>query len=245
MFLELLQQIIGDFSVGAYDHRFLHSIRVVGAGRNVVVMNINGKALQPGRLSQNDLHGAHGRFAGLNILCRCAIVKASLVVRFDLLDLFLIKQDLGDPRMIFDGHSDTVSHSLIHRITVDLRAEGLIGLVDGCARKADEGCVWECLFQNLCIRLGYHRLHIFIRILAEPDPVCVFELCSVCLVRETNDIGTVVDQSDFVIFTVTEFLDRADIKAAAFPHTKLLPQGITASDNLYLTKIQKILALGK
>ena len=109
-------------------------------------MNINSKVLQTGRLTQNNLHGAHGLFTGLNILCRCAIVKALLVVIFYLLDLFLIKQDFGDARMIFDGHSKAIGHSLIHRITVNFSAEGLVGLVDGCTRKADESCLWKRFF---------------------------------------------------------------------------------------------------
>ena len=135
-----------------------------------MIVDIHSQALQAGRFAQNDLHRAHGLFACFNILFRGAFVGTQPVIRLDLPDLFFIQQHLGNTRVIFDGNGQPVGYRLIHGITVDLRTEGLIGLVDRCAGKTDKGCAGESLPENLRIGLGQHRFHVIVFVLAELDP---------------------------------------------------------------------------
>ena len=210
-----------------------------------MVVNIYDQAFQSGGLSQNDFHRAHGLFAGLYILCGCAILRTFLIVGFYLLDLFLIQQHFCNTRMVLNGYRQPIRHGLVHGVAVNFFTECLVGFRNGRTGKAYKGCLGECLPQNFCIRLGDHSPHILVRILAELNLFGVFQLCTVGLIRETDDIGPIVDQADFIIFPVAKLLNRADVEATACPCAQLLPQSPSAFHNADLTKIQKFLTLGK
>ena len=55
MCLELQQQVVSNLPVWAYYHCFLYSVWVVGYGRYVMVMYINGKFFKTVRLAKNHL----------------------------------------------------------------------------------------------------------------------------------------------------------------------------------------------
>ena len=157
----------------------------------------------------------------------------------------MIQENLCYTGMIFNRNGKTIGNSLIHRITVNFLTKGLICFRNWCTGKSNEGSVGECFLKHLCIRLGHHSSHIFISILAEFDFLCVFELRSVCLIREAYDISTVVDKTDFIVFTVAELLNGTNIETAAFTCTEFFSENLTAGHNSYFTKVQKLLALGK
>ena len=73
----------------------------------------------------------------------------------------------------------------------------------------------------------------------------MLQLCSVRLVREANNIGSVVDQTDLIIFSIAELLNGTNIETAAFTSAYFLTQSLTAGNNSDLTKIQKFLALSE
>ena len=129
---------------------------------------------------------------------------------------------------IFDGYRQTVCNSLIHGVAVNFLTESLIRFSNRRTAEANESRLRECLLQNLRIGLRYHGPHIFISILAELDLLCVLQLGSMGFVGETNDIGPLVDQTDLIIFSVTELLNGTNIETTAFPGTQFLPQS-TAS----------------
>ena len=158
-----------------------------------MIMDIHSQPFKAGRLAKNDLHRAHGFLAGFDVLFCSAILGALRVVGFDLPDLLLIQQHLGDARMILDGNRDAVGHRLIHRIPVNLVAEGLVGLGDGGSRKANKGRIREGFLQYLGIGLGHHRLHVLVGVLAELNFSGMLQLGSVRLVRKADDVDSVVD----------------------------------------------------
>ena len=184
-----------------------------------MVVDIYRQPLQAGRLTEDNFHGAHCFLAGFNIFFRCTIIGTGLVVCFDLLDLLIIQKHFRDSRMVLDGHSKAISYGLIHGISVDFIAEGLICFRYRRTCETHKGRLWERFLQDLCIRLGHHRFHILIGIFAELNLLGMFKLGSVRLVGEANNICPVIDQPDFVIFSVTEFLYGTDIKTAAFSDT--------------------------
>ena len=208
-------------------------------------MNIHCKTLQTGRLAQDNLHGAHCLLAGLNIICSGAILSTLSVICFDLLDLFLIQQHLCDTRMVLDGYCQTICNCLVHGVTVDFITEGLVRFGNGCATESNKGCLRECFLQNLRIRLGHHCPHVFISILAELNLLCVLKLGSVCFVGKANDIGSTVDQTNLIIFSVAKLLNGTDIESTALPGTQFLPQCSAAGNNSHFTQIQELLAFGK
>ena len=57
-------------------------------------------------------------------------------------------------------------------------------------------------------------------ILAELNPFRMLQLGSVRFVGKTNDVGTAIDQTDLVIFSIAEFLDGANVKSATFTCAK-------------------------
>ena len=64
-------------------------------------------------------------------------------------------------------------------------------------------------------------------------------------VRKADNIWPVVNQPNFIIFSIAEFLNRTDVKTTAFTGAEFLPQYAAAGDNADLSKIQKLLAFGK
>ena len=73
----------------------------------------------------------------------------------------------------------------------------------------------------------------------------MLKLCSVGFIREANNIGTVIDQTDFVILAVAEFLNGTDIESTAFTRAEFFAELFTGGNNAYFAKIQKLLTLGK
>jgi len=124
--------------------------------------------------------------------------------------------------VILDGHSKTVSHGLIHCVSVNFITESLIGFSNRGPGESSKSGMRECFSQDLCIGLGHHGSHVFVSVLAELEFLCMLKLRSVCLVRETNDIGAHIDQTNFIILSVAELLNGADVETSAFPATKLL-----------------------
>ena len=210
-----------------------------------MVVNINGKTLQTGRFAQDHLHGTHGRLACFDILLRRTVIGALFIVRLDLPHLFLIQQHLCNTRMILDRNGQSVGNRLIHGIPVDFFTEGLIGLGDRCSGEAHKRCLRKCLTQYLRIRLRDHGAHILVRILAELNLLGMVKLRSVRFVRKTNDVCAIIDQTDFIILAVTEFLNGADIEPAAFTRTELFPQLSAIRNNADFAEVQKLFALGK
>ena len=147
-----------------------------------MVVNIHSKAFQAGRLSENDLHRTHCLFTCFNILLSGTIVCTSFVVALDLLDLFRIQQNFCDSRVILDGYCQSIGNGLIHGVTVDLIAKGLVGFSNRSSCETDKGSMRERLFQHFRIWFRNHGPHILISIFAELDFSGMFQLCSVCLV---------------------------------------------------------------
>ena len=139
--------------------------------------------------------------------------------------------------MIFDRNGEPVSNCLIHRITVDFVTESLIRFRNRRTRKSNKRSVWKSLFQNFCIWFGNHSFHVFVGIFTELDFLCVFKLCSMRFVRETNNVCSVVDKPDFIVFTVAKLLYRADIETAAFTCAEFFTQRLTCRHNLHFAKI--------
>ena len=243
--LELFQQSKSNLSVGTYNHRFLHFVRIVGTSGYIVVMDISCQAFQAGWLAQNDFHRTHRLLAGFDIFFCSTVIRTLLIVIFDLLDLFLIQQNLCNTRMVLDGYSQTVCNSLIHGIPVDFSTKGLIGFFNRRSRKTDKGSVRKCFLQYLRIGLGYHCTHILVSILAELNLFCIFNLCSVCLVGKANNVSAAIDKTDFIVLTVAELLNGTDIETAAFTRTKFLAELFTGRNDTYLAELQKFLTLGK
>ena len=73
----------------------------------------------------------------------------------------------------------------------------------------------------------------------------MLKLCSVGFIREANNIGAVIDQTDFIIFAVAELLNGTDIETAAFTCTEFLTELFTGGNDAYFTQIQEFLALGE
>ena len=233
--LEYLQQIISNLSVGANYHCFLDSVRILCAGCRIMVMDINRQSFQTRRLFQNDIQRAHSFFAGFNIFIGSTDISTLLVIAFYLFNLFIVQKHLGNTRMVLNRYRKSVCNRLVHRIAVYFFTKGLVGFFNWCTGKAYKGCLRKGFSENLGIRLGKHGLHIFFRIFAELNLSGMFKLCSVGFIRKTDNIGTVVNKSYCIIFTVAEFLDSADIKADALSCTKLLTEMRSAFDNRYFT----------
>ena len=81
----------------------------------------------------------------------------------------VIQQDLGDPRMVLNGYSQSVCNGLIHGIAVNLITERLIGFGNRRASKAHKSCLGKGFPQHFCIGLRDHGLHVFVCIFAELD----------------------------------------------------------------------------
>ena len=64
-------------------------------------------------------------------------------------------------------------------------------------------------------------------------------------VTEANNIGAVIDQTDFVILTVAELLNSADVESATFTCTEFLTELFTGRNDAYFTEIQEFLTLGE
>ena len=147
--------------------------------------------------------------------------------------------------MILDRYRQAVRNCLVHGVPVDFAAEGLIGFRDRGSGKAHEGRLRESLLQNLCIWLGNHSLHVVVHILAETNLFGVFQLCPMRFIGKADDVGTIIDQTNLVIFPVAEFLNGADIETTALASAQFLPQCLPARDNAHLAQIQKLLAFGE
>ena len=216
LFLEYSQKRISDCSAGTHHHRFLNSVRILLARRNIMIVDIHCKAFQTRRLTKNNLHRAHSLLAGFNIVSGSAILCTLFIISLDLLNLFLIQQNFCNTGMILNRHSQTVCDSLIHCIAVNFLTECLVCFCNRRATETNKGCLWECFFQHFCVGLGQHGTHILVSILAELNSFSVLQLCSVCFVGKTNDVGTAIDQADLVSFSIAEFLDGTNVKSATF-----------------------------
>ena len=121
--------------------------------------------------------------------------------------------------MILDGNSYFVSYCLIHGVAVDFITECLVRFRNGRSCKAHEGGIRQCFSKNFGVWFGYHRLHVLICVFTELDAAGGLNLGSVSFVAETDDIGTVVNQANWIIFPVTELLNGTDIESSALTET--------------------------
>ena len=200
-------------------------------------MNIYRKSLQTRRLAQNNFHWAHGFFTCFNIFGSCSIISAFYVIIFNFLYFFLIKQHFCNAGMILNWYSKAVSNSLIHGITINFITEGLICFWNRCTRKANKCRIRKRLSQHLGIWLGHHSLHIIVGILTKLYLFRIFKLRSMRLIRKADNVWTLVYNTDFVIFPVTEFLNGANVKSAAFTGTKFLTKLLSVGNNTNFAKI--------
>ena len=65
----------------------------------------------------------------------------------------------------------------------------------------------------------------------------MLKLRSMCFIREANNIGTVIDQTDFIIFAVAELLNGTDIESAAFTRAELFAELFTCGIDAYFTEV--------
>ena len=66
-----------------------------------------------------------------------------------------------------------------------------------------------------------------------------------CLIREAYDISTVVYKTDFIVLTVAELLNGADIETTAFACSEFFTENLATGNDSYFTKVQEFLTLGK
>ncbi len=181
--------------------------------------------------------------------------QASLSLLFfvfgEFVDLFiqrhqigLFQFELGQARLVIDGHGGTILFGLLHVVDMDVVAEDgarvAIGAADGCAREGHKGGVWQRIPQVLGVthligdrgfcdrqRGGHINTQIIVRsqltvfVGAEGFAFASLQLGfetvlrAVGFVRNHNDIAAVrQDREGVLIFSRHELLDGSEDDAA-------------------------------
>ena len=107
-----------------------------------------------------------------------------------------------------------VSTRFFHGVAVDHVTENFNRLVNRRAGKTAVGSFRETLAKVVSETVGSKSA--FIRHFQLCADVC---LGSVSFVAETDNIGTVVNQANWIIFPVTELLNGTDIESSALTET--------------------------